>query len=377
MPSDIIRPIPDGNKAVDASRMLERMARHIGPGNKLPTVRDLCKTMQISRYTMDAALNDLEAQGLLARKHGSGLYVTSLVQTRRIAFVVRRDIIESSKGAADSTHLIIDGLRAEGARRNTLLTCYSYDPNHDKEKFGLQPIEWDVQNGRVDGVIVGGLNATQGNPLQTLGIPCVVISGDVDHRAVQVRYDFPAMISKGAQALLQAGRRRVGLAYPVRANNSAFGDSLELFRQSMREMGIEEDSRWLMPFSADEVRIRALEASRQFHRLWERPDRPDALLSLDDQFTAGLLHAVEVLRVEIPGDLLVASHANKGLNLFDHHSVIRIEYDMGDIAARLLGALDDLIAGRKATPVQSVPPQVIWPDADFTSTAPRFEALVE
>jgi DNA-binding LacI/PurR family transcriptional regulator len=377
MATHIIKPVPDGNKAVDASRMLERMARHVGAGNKLPTVRDLCKTMRISRYTMDTALNDLEAQGLLYRKHGSGLYVTSLVQTRRIALVIRRDIIESSKGSADSTHLIIDGLRAEGARRNTMLTCYSYDPNHDKEKFGLQPIEWDVQNGRVDGIIIGGLTFDQGKPLQALGLPCVVFSGDVGHFVAQVRYDFPAMISKGVQAIFQAGRRRVGLAYPVRADNSAFSDSLELFHQALREMGVEEDSRWLMPFSANDVRIRALEASRQFHRLWERSDRPDALLSLDDQFAAGLLHAAEVLRVNIPTDLLVVSHANKGLNLFDNHPVIRIEYDMEEIARRLLGALDDLFAGRNMAPIQSVPPQVIWPEPDLTSATCRFNVLVE
>lgn len=362
MASNIIKPVPERHKAVNASRMLERMARHLGPGNKLPTVRDLCKSMRISRYTMDAALNDLEAQGLLFRKHGSGLYVTSLVQTRRIALVQRRDIAESGQSSATSTHLLIDSLRTEGARRNAMLTCYSYVANHDTGQFGPQPIEWDVHNGRVDGIILGGLTFEQSKQILTLGLPCVLLSGEGGAFPVQVTFDWPAMIFKGVRALAQNGRRRIGLAYPVHADKSAYGNSLDIFREAMREVGAMDDCRWHMPFSADEVRLRSLDASRQFHKIWGGAERPDAVLSLDDQFTAGLLHAAELLHVNIPADLLVASHANKGLNLFDDHGVIRIEYDMVEVAGKALGALDDLLADRKAGMVQAVPPRVVWPN---------------
>lgn len=361
MTTNVLKPIPEGkSKADGAARMLERLIRQVGPGGKLPRVRDLCKTMEISWYTVDAALKDLENRGLLYRKHGSGLFVAPLVKTRRIAMVRRRDIVEGSQGHADSHFLLIDSLRSEGRERNAMLTCYTYDPQHDKEQCGPQPIEWDIQNGRVDGIILAGMDNDQCEQIQAIGVPCAIFSGDVAHLSAQVCWDHSAMVEMGVRSLLREGRRKIGLAYAVHADGSAYANSLELFGQALRKEGIEEDPRWRMPFSAEMVRLRALDASRRFHQLWDSKEHPDALLSLDDQYTAGLLHAAEMLHVRIPRDLLVASHSNKGLNLFGETSVARLEFNLQEIARRLLQNLDDLLVGRSVPAVQSVPPELVY-----------------
>lgn len=351
--------------------MLERMARHIGPGNKLPTVRDLCKTMRISRYTMDAALNDLESRGLLSRKHGSGLYVTSLAHVRRVALVLRRDILESSRGRPDSTHLIIDALRSESAQRNAILTCYSYAPDFDRDRLGPQPIEWDIQNGRVDALILTGLAAEDIKRFDNQGIPSVVFSGDVVQHSYQVKWDSQAVVIKGVQALVKHGRERIALAYPTHADNTAYGDALSIFGQSMHKAGLKVDSQWLLPFTADNVSLRSLEAFRQFHKFWAQSHHPNALLSLDDQYTAGVLHAAEFLHINVPEDLMIASHANKGMNLFGDHRVLRIEYDMAEVATKLLQTLEELMSeGKTAGVMHRVAPKVVWSDKPESLNSP-------
>ena len=62
-----------------------------GPGGQLPTVRQLMTTYNVgSSVTVDRTLRDLEAEGLITRVHGSGIFV----RERR---TVARDLIAGLK----------------------------------------------------------------------------------------------------------------------------------------------------------------------------------------------------------------------------------------------------------------------------------------
>jgi GntR family transcriptional regulator len=47
----------------------------LGPSARLPGERDLAEEWQVSRMTLRAAVDELVAEGLLERRHGSGTYV--------------------------------------------------------------------------------------------------------------------------------------------------------------------------------------------------------------------------------------------------------------------------------------------------------------
>lgn len=58
-----------------AKQHLRRLAAHGKPGDKLPTEEELCERLGISRTTAVRAFRDLEIEGLVSRKQGSGSFV--------------------------------------------------------------------------------------------------------------------------------------------------------------------------------------------------------------------------------------------------------------------------------------------------------------
>lgn len=54
---------------------LRDLIAELGPGRRLPSERDLSADWGVARMTLRAAVDELVAEGLLERRHGSGTYV--------------------------------------------------------------------------------------------------------------------------------------------------------------------------------------------------------------------------------------------------------------------------------------------------------------
>ena len=66
-----------------AERLKQELENYIRQGTyKLPTEKELCEQFHASRQTIRQALLILEQEGLIARKQGSGSYVTGLLPER-------------------------------------------------------------------------------------------------------------------------------------------------------------------------------------------------------------------------------------------------------------------------------------------------------
>lgn len=52
------------------------------PGDKMPSTRDLCRSMKVSRFTVMRSFEDLSAQGFIKTVSGSGTYVSNPVPTQ-------------------------------------------------------------------------------------------------------------------------------------------------------------------------------------------------------------------------------------------------------------------------------------------------------
>src|SRR4028119_1644011 len=73
-----VRPVA---KFDQAYAQLSQMAYNLGPDARMPTFASLCEQTRVSKATLDAALGQLEAQGIVMRRHGAGIFVSS--QLRR------------------------------------------------------------------------------------------------------------------------------------------------------------------------------------------------------------------------------------------------------------------------------------------------------
>ena len=63
------------SRARRASSVLD-LIEQLGVGDAIPSERQLCADLGVSRLTVRAALDDLVRDGLLVRRHGSGTFVS-------------------------------------------------------------------------------------------------------------------------------------------------------------------------------------------------------------------------------------------------------------------------------------------------------------
>ncbi|WP_285734750.1 FadR/GntR family transcriptional regulator [Nocardiopsis sp. ATB16-24] len=74
---------PDGERTSVTQRAVDRIKAmistgEVGPGERLPTERDLSARLGVSRSSMREAIRALTTLGVLESRHGAGVYVTAL-----------------------------------------------------------------------------------------------------------------------------------------------------------------------------------------------------------------------------------------------------------------------------------------------------------
>ncbi|SDS31238.1 transcriptional regulator, LacI family [Paenibacillaceae bacterium GAS479] len=170
------------------------------------------------------------------------------------------------------------------------------------EQEELEAVTRLVRGRRVDGIILlqSRLDDTVIRYLQQESFPFVLIGRDperpdilsVDNDNVQAAYDV-------TRHLLELGHRRIGYASgPLELVVSA--DRHEGYRRALGEAGIEPQHSWFV--SAELVRTDSTSAVRA---LMEGPDRPTALVVMDDLLAFSLLNSLSELGYSVPEDMAV------------------------------------------------------------------------
>ncbi len=85
------------------------------PGSRLPTIPKLCDKYEVSNTTVKRAIDELDAQGLIARRRGSGIYVKSTPS-------LREGMRDNSSASGQMT-----GFSAENAVRGKRVHSVVYD----------------------------------------------------------------------------------------------------------------------------------------------------------------------------------------------------------------------------------------------------------
>lgn len=74
-------------KIEEIAESLRTLVMQKEPGSRLPTIRELCETLNTSSATLTAALDVLEAEHILTRKERQGVFVADTVHQRSIHIV--------------------------------------------------------------------------------------------------------------------------------------------------------------------------------------------------------------------------------------------------------------------------------------------------
>lgn len=365
------KPLVYTTKTQALSEHIARLARKLGAGAKLPTMQQLSTELGISVMTLNRALSELEAQGVLVRKQGSGTYVAENFDVKSVGLVYDRALLGAS--ASPFGELLLHEAEDRAARGGERFSLFLAEGGSRK-----RPVHDDlaaaVAERRVSGLLVMTRHQNVVDWLLQRDIPLVALS----YRPVaphRVRIWHAQTARLGALELAKRGCERLALWIPagvgIGANSGEESfEELDEFKEALADAKLEfsAERAWNLPkllsdAGADSGLNR--EQGRRAARLvfeGPRAEWPDGIVCLDDDFTRGALVEMAKMGVRAGTDVQIATHTNRGSELLYGYEdvLIRLAIDPARVAAAMFEILETLMRGDEpAQPVISIAPELM------------------
>jgi DNA-binding LacI/PurR family transcriptional regulator len=298
---------------------------------------------------MDAALGELEAQGILSRRQGAGIYVSPNLK-RGIALVCDPQFSIDPRLQGFWELIVREArLRVAGSQYDLAFHFSTLDADPDAEVPPLHPglIE-DIRAGRVQGVLTVGLPEEAVDWIGAQGAAVVAFAG---LGPVSVNLDCTEVVEMGVGALAARGCRRVALwREPGRDDQEFESAETNAFQSALAAHGLEFVEEWLRPASREGSERSAYQQALEWvAEVFGRPREawPDALLLTNDGLTRDVMPALQRFDILPSRDIVVASHANSDSPVLRAYEddLILIEYDSGDIVQTMFDRLEALLRG--------------------------------
>ncbi|HXG66107.1 MAG TPA: GntR family transcriptional regulator, partial [Blastocatellia bacterium] len=272
-------------------------------GSRLPSEAGLVEMFATSRPTVARALRDLQHEGLIERRAGSGTYVKKTAAPRADLFgllipglgeteIFEPICREMSRSTHASNHALLWGDTADDAytqEEQAEQLCEQYIARKVSGVF-FAPLEFTPNRDRVNQRIAAALDRA--------GVPVVLLDRCIYEYPRRSRYDLVGIDNRRAgyvvtEHLLNLGCRRVAfLSVPnsaptVEARKSGY-------REALHCRGI-----------ADEMVFTGNPAEADFVRRIVQSSRPEAFVCANDITAASLMHTLDGLKIRIPADVRI------------------------------------------------------------------------
>lgn len=349
MSSDIqsVRPQP---KLDETCLRLGSMAAALEPGTRLPKVVDLCRQLDVSVDTLGKALTRLEAEGVLKRKHGLGIFTNQ--RHKHTIFLICDPALFSAAHASPFWPILLDHLKERAQDTDELLSLHFAKVATGSGVHLDRHLMQDISQRRMDGVMVLGLNDETTRWIIEQGIKTVGYASKASHR---VRTDHAAQIVSSVEVLAHAGCKRIaywGGIHSGRVEDVVLAREegyLMPLQTALKSQGLDFFPELVqIPFDLVNERTGAVEASlreqgfRMAQRVFTMPrlQWPDGIVIGNDVTTLGALVAFSKMGVCPGQDVLVASHANLGSSAlygyeedlatiaFDPDKIVRVMFEL-------------------------------------------------
>jgi DNA-binding LacI/PurR family transcriptional regulator len=282
------------------------------PGAKLPTELQLMQHFAVSRTTVSRALRDLELQGLIRRRRGSGTYVRELTPATEqldLAFFV--PWIEAGSALPYVEGLIHQRLADLASRRQStlLLKCLADGSSLAERALNGARSFADL---RIDGVfyypaeLPGDqmqLNRKVVDLLVSAGIRVVLIDRDIlpfpgRSEFTRIGYDNRRGGVVLTEHLIQMGCERIAFV-GIPEVSTAVADRLAGYYEAHRMRGLSVDRKLVHMIDEEEI-------TRDFCEMLMRRVKPEAIICKMDRFAALIGRHLMAMEVKIGPDVKLA-----------------------------------------------------------------------
>jgi len=312
-------------------------------GAKLPTIKELANQYGVSAPTIGKAVELLAAEGWLAKRRGSGLYIARSAndeppvsdrQERRIGYV-------SINPSGMLVHQALEGIARVVNNHNGVLELAKTDWLIENER---RQIERMIARG-VQGVVLYPTPFRPAND-EYLGrefsdFPIVVI--DLYESAMKRPHVIFDNFSAGrdmTRYLIGQNRRKIAfMKFDDIIQNRAVSDRAAGYRQTLKDAGIPFVPERLVPYNQESDYSACLEAFLEvLEKLIALDPRPDAIITPWDGVVPVVINHLRSKGISVPGDIIVAGFDNLPLNnLLEHWPTTNPDFErMGERAAEIL-----------------------------------------
>jgi len=306
----------------------------LGPGDKLPSERQLCERYDVSQITVRRALRELAHEGQVYSQHGLGWFVgdDSVLSPKRARAVL---IVERMAWPAAA---IAARAATELARAQVALDLCLW-PSGVDEPQGGQVVQHEADLALYCPMGERDEALARRARLDAWGIPVLGVGYELDDGAGPGVYLDVALASRSiTQHLLDQGR--VGLAYLGAGPSSALGHAAYWsFAETLWEAGFDLPLEWVLDSGAlghQHDRLAALLRSSA---------RPDGIVCSSGEDAALALSAIYAAELRCPGNVALAALGDEDLPLCMTPAITSYRFDMQALGRAVASSAERLLAG--------------------------------
>ncbi len=277
-----------------------------GPGDRLPTDSEFASQFDTSRLTVIRAIRDLESEGLVRRKAGSGTFVSPPVE---IIEPHEFGLLIADLGDGEILEPICRGMaRAGESTRQALLWGNVSASARSKEQQAIELSRYFISR-KVSGVFFAPVELTEhkdqvnvqiAGELDRAGIPVVLLDRCIYNFPQRSHFDLVGIDNVRAgclitQRLIDAECRRIAFVYrPGSAPTAAA--RIAGYRDALWRNAIMPEAQLIAEMDPSDI--------LGLKRLIETA-RPDGIVCANDYTAGQLMHSAMAIDLHIPEDLKV------------------------------------------------------------------------
>jgi DNA-binding LacI/PurR family transcriptional regulator len=324
----------------------------LAPGSQLPPELVLVEQHGMSRGTVRQAMNALVAAGLIERVQGRGTFVRQRVAAAQSAAERRIGVVLPYLRDEQAVNILV-GIEAAAKARGYQVSFAHSDERADQQSTDVMRLRAD----RVAGIIVYPVSNQQYDAaiwrLHADQVPLVLIDRyypDLPTDVVAVQNTDGAY--RATEHLIILGYRKIGFVHTAFASfdTTSVRDRYAGYRQAMDDYGLPIDPAWIVQ---REQSYNSREVEWYRTRFFTRPNRPEAVIAVNDNEAIGLLKAAAECGLPVPEAFAVVGFDNLALGRHVQPALTTVSQPSMELGLRAGHLLVDRIEGYRG-PIRHV-----------------------
>jgi DNA-binding LacI/PurR family transcriptional regulator len=323
----------------------------LSPGSRLPTRNELERDFQVSRDTVQRAIDRLVEEEFVRANGRRGTFVSdNPPHLSRYALVFREHSKETNRTWTHfETAILREALLLQQTEARQLVVFRDVGANADGIDY--QKLVQEVKVNRFAGLIFtfDTSNLVNTPLLNQAGMPRVSISvSESGHPMPVVDIDMMSFMERALDYFQHQGRKKVAVVSRQCAN--AAENQFVVAEAKKRGLLIQ-------PYWMQTVNVDTAAAAYQCCHLLMNPnqlERPDALIIDDDNLVESATQGLIAAGVKIPADVEVVAHGNFPWLTPSQMPVKRLGFNVNQILTACLESIDRQRRGQSVEPVTKV-----------------------